>query len=60
MSSSGPHLKTIVICYYLKVLKGEKKKHNCTTHKFFWKRLLYPKQNIGYKILSADMLVFEF
>ena len=32
-SSFGPHLKIILICHYLNLLKEEKKKHNYTTHK---------------------------
>ena len=59
MSSIGPHLKSIGICYCAIVLKEEKKTQQYTTHVIFYETSLSNKQNISYVIISVNMLILK-
>ena len=41
ITSFGPKLKIIGICYYANLLKDEKKEHKYTTNRNLWKRIIY-------------------
>ena len=45
MSSFGPHLKIIGICYHLNMLKQKKKRNKYTTHKIFMKQIVYQSKH---------------
>ena len=59
ISSIGPHLKIIGICYYAIVQKEEKKKHKYTTHITLWKHILSNKQNLSNAMISVTVLIFK-